>query len=255
MAEFQHNKKRIYYELSGKGIPVVFIHPPAMGRMVFRAQEELSRYFTVIFPDLSGNGDSESPDHDISFYRYAEEIRALLNFLHIGKAVICGYSAGGSIAQEFALSFPDRTLGLILISGYPEVHSLGFKYEHLIGMYLVKHFPGLLTKLIASSHTDDRMLQTELVRHMKKANREVWFRWYELSLHYNCKDRLWKMKHPILLIYGVKDFANQHIREYKKQTGYQAIMIPGVSHQLPIKKGKIINQSILGFIYNQIRDL
>ncbi|UTW70825.1 alpha/beta hydrolase [Anaerobacillus sp. HL2] len=33
------------------------------------------------------------------------------------KIVVCGYSNGGSIAQEFALTYPDRVLGVILMGG------------------------------------------------------------------------------------------------------------------------------------------
>lgn len=253
MTKFQYENSSLYYDISGNGIPIVFIHPPAMGRVVFRTQKELSRYFTVIIPDLSGNGDSSAIEKTVTIRGYAEEIKALLDHLQIEKAVICGYSAGGSVAQEYALSFPQRTLGLILISGYPEVLSLGFKYEHIIGMYLVKRFPDFLAKLIASSHTDDRKFQDEIIHHMKKANRNMWFQWYEQSLHYSCINRLSELTVPVLLIYGEKDFANQHIRAYKKHIHYEAVIIPDISHQLPIKKGKIVNQSILGYMYEQIR--
>lgn len=252
MGEFQFENTSIFYEMSGKGIPIVFIHPPGMGRVVFRTQKELNRYFTVIFPDLSGNGDSIGPEKKVTILSYAEEVKALLDHLQIKAAVICGYSAGGSVAQEFALSFPQRTLGLVLISGYPEVMSLAFKYEHIIGMFLVKRFPNFLAKLIASSHTDAEHLQNEIFQHMKKANREMWFQWYEQSLNYSCINRIHELSVPILLIYGAKDFANQHIRIYRKHINYEAVIIPDISHQLPIKKGKIINQSILGFIYGQI---
>ena len=62
MAEFQYENTCMVYNISGKGIPILFIHPPAMGRIVFRYQEELNRYFTIITPDLSGNGDTKGPE-------------------------------------------------------------------------------------------------------------------------------------------------------------------------------------------------
>jgi pimeloyl-ACP methyl ester carboxylesterase len=253
MAEFQYEDTRIYYDLSGEGIPIVFIHPPAMGRVVFRYQQKLDRYFTIITPDLTGNGDTKGPEKQITIYSYANEIKALLDHLHIKKAVLCGYSAGAMVAQEFALSFPEQTLGLILISGYPEVLSKGFKYEHLAGMYLVKKAPQFLSFIIASSHTDDPLFRHEINQHMKKANRSMWYQYYEQALQYSCTDRLYQISVPLLLMYGARDFSNQHIRAYKKYTDHQAVSFPKVSHQLPTKKWKLVNQTITGFIFDQIQ--
>src|SRR3954454_8695437 len=111
MAEFRYGNTCMVYNISGKGIPILFIHPPAMGRIVFRYQEELNRYFTLITPDLSGNGDTKGPEKQVTIQSYAEEVKALLDHLHLKKAVLCGYSAGASISQEFALRYPEMTLG------------------------------------------------------------------------------------------------------------------------------------------------
>ncbi|WP_071395239.1 alpha/beta fold hydrolase [Bacillus tuaregi] len=251
-AEFLYQGNRIIYDLSGEGVPIVFIHPPAMGRVVFRNQELLNRHFKVIMPDLSGTGDSMGPEHMVTMKGYAEEVKALLEHLKIEKAVICGYSAGGCVAQEFVLRFPERSLGLILISGYSEVQSLGFKYEHIAGMYLVKKFPRFLCYVIASAHTDDPAFRHDINQHMKKANRNMWFGFYEQSLSYNSSNQLQDITVPLLLMYGAKDFSNQHLRTYEKLTNHQAVIIPKVAHQLPTKQSQLVNQTIIGFIVNQI---
>lgn len=253
MAEFQMNNTKMIYDISGEGIPIVFIHPPAMGRIVFRYQKNLDHYFRIIIPDLSGTGDTSGPEKSVTIQGYVEEIKALLEHLQIQKAVICGYSAGGNVALEFALTFPDKTLGIVLISGYPEVQSAGFKYEHLAGMYLAKKFPSFLSFIIASSHTDDKLFRDEIIRHMKKANRKMWCEFYERSLHYNCTERLHKLSAPLLLMYGAKDFSNQHLRAFEKRIKPFAVIIPKVSHQLPTKEWELVNQSITGFIYEQIK--
>ncbi len=253
MAEFQNDDTRFIYDISGNNIPIIFIHPPAMGRIVFRYQQELNRYFTIITPDLSGTGDTKGPEKIVTIHNYAIEIKNLLDHLQLKKAVICGYSAGACIAQEFALSFPEMTLGLILISGYSEVLSIGFKHEHLAGMYLVKRFPHFLSYVISSSHTDDTLFRDEINTHMKKANHSMWFQYYEQSLHYQCTDRLNEISVPLLLMYGSRDFSNQHLRAYQKNTDHQAVIFPKVSHQLPTKRWEQVNQTIIGFIFNKIR--
>jgi pimeloyl-ACP methyl ester carboxylesterase len=240
-----------FYEDYGNGTPIIFIHPPAMGRKVFYYQKELSQNARVIFPDLSGHGDTHGVYEEVSISTYALEIQAIMDGLHIDKAFLCGYSAGSAIAQEFALNYPDRTLGIILTGGYPAVEPLAFKYEHLIGMYLVKHFPGVLRKIISSSHTEEAWLRNVIFHHMEKANRRSWFQFYQSSLNFSCVNRLHRLHTPLLLIYGSKDWVNQHLRTYRRYTEFQLTCIQNVSHQIPTKKWKLYNQAILGFVQTQ----
>lgn len=106
--------KKIAYDDIGSGIPIVFIHPPGMGRYVFHYQYKLQKKFRVIFPDLSGHGDSDRlHEHENLIVEYGNEIISLLDTLHLSTAVICGYSAGGTIAQYLATHFQDRVKGVI----------------------------------------------------------------------------------------------------------------------------------------------
>ncbi|GLB59434.1 alpha/beta fold hydrolase [Cytobacillus sp. NCCP-133] len=248
---FLHGDTKIFYDIKGDGVPIIFIHPPAMGRKVFYYQKELSKHFHVIFPDLSGNGDTSGPEKEVSIRGYANEIKALMDHLQIEKAVVLGYSSGGIVAQEFALSYPERTLSVILSGGFPEVLSETFRYEHILGMYFVKHFPGFLRYVIATSHTNDKQVRNLILSHMKKANHTMWFQFYERSLHYSCTDRLGGLDMPLLLIYGSRDFVNQHIRSYSRYVNFQSAIIKGVSHQVPTKKWQLFNQVITGFVQQQ----
>lgn len=253
MPIFKNEDFNMYYDKLGSGIPIVFIHPPGMGRKVFLFQSYLQEHFRVIFPDLSGHGDSSVGTYlDSSISSYANEIKFLLDHLQISKAVICGYSAGGIIAQEFALIFPERTTATILVSSYPKVQSLILKEEHLIGMYLVKKFPRFLAKCIASSHTNRRDIAKVLFDHMMKANKELWFQYYEKTLTYSCVERLTQLKSPLLLVYGSNDFTNQHIRSYR-DIPHQLKVIEKVSHQVLTKKWEIFNRLVTDFITKTVQ--
>lgn len=252
MPEFTHDGIQMYFDEYGTGTPIVFIHPPAMGRKVFHFQVGLKDHFRVIFPDLSGHGDTKGPAGNVSLKGYADEIMELLHFLQIEKAVLCGYSAGGLIAQEFALVYPEKTLGIILAGGYPEIKSIGFKYEHIAGMYFVKHFPNLLAKVICASHTNDKKIIRTLYEHMMKADRQTWFQFYEHSLHYSCISRLHQLDAPLFLVYGSRDFMNQHLRIYERYLSPKVAIVPGISHQLPTKKWEMFNHLITGFIKDGI---
>ncbi len=174
------DNKKITYDDLGEGIPILFIHPPGMGRHVFYYQRKLSDKMRVIIPDLTGHGDSsEANVNDLSIMYYSKEILALLDELKIKSAVLCGYSAGGGIAQIISSHYQERVSGLILIGGFPAVLNASLKVEHKLGMYMVKHHRNLLTNILANSHTKNKDLKELLISHMNKAQLGAWYKFYQ----------------------------------------------------------------------------
>jgi len=253
-----YKDRHLYVEILGDGKKpsLLFIHPPGMGRKVFHYQKKLSKYFTIILPDLSGHGDSPYDARKIAIHEYVKEIKYLLDFFHIDRSIIVGYSAGGIIAQEFYFSYPDRTSSIILLGGYPEVRTKGLMLEHQIGMFAVKKFPHFLAKVLAISHARERTVRNMLENHMKKANFHIWHSFYEQSLNFSCMNRLSLIKCPLLLIYGTKsDSINRHVQYYKKYVSCQTAFIKNASHQLPTKYGPMVNQIITGFVQQLEKEL
>ena len=65
------SRKHLFYEEYGQGIPIIFIHPPGMGRKVFYYQRLLSKHFRVIFLALRGQWDSDHIEQAALFAYYA----------------------------------------------------------------------------------------------------------------------------------------------------------------------------------------
>ena len=60
------------------------------------------------------------------------------------------------------------------------------------------------------------------------------------------------MSVPILLIYGERDFINQHLRAYERELkGFKTAIIPKVSHQVPVKKWREFNSELTKFLEEQ----
>lgn len=250
MPSFTYQHTHYYYDDRGSGTPIVFIHPPGMGRKVFYYQKLLARKFRVLMIDLSGHGDTIGYPKQVTIRNFANEVVALLDHLAIEKAVICGYSSGGCIAQEFALTYQDRTMALVLAGGFPEINSLFLRAEHRLGMYFIKHFPTIIIRSIARAHTTNRAKREMLIVHMKKANRKTWYDFYKQSKQYSSVKRLKKLQVPLLLLYGAKDFTNQHIRTYRKYTDIHVVFIKNGRHQIPFKNWRTVNKEIARFVNN-----
>ena len=106
---------RLYYEETGSGTPVIFVHEFAGD---YRNWEPQLRHFgqraRAIAYNARGYPPSDVPE-DVSFYsqnRAADDIRAVLDHLGIGKAHIVGLSMGGFATLHFGFRHPDRALSL-----------------------------------------------------------------------------------------------------------------------------------------------
>ena len=105
------NGGKLYYEVTGSGQPLVFIHA---GIAHLRMWDEQVAYFAdryrVIRYDTRGYGKTTTQDVE---YSNRADLLALLDHLGVDKAVVVGCSRGGQIATDFTLEFPDRVAALI----------------------------------------------------------------------------------------------------------------------------------------------
>ncbi len=113
MSDFaQLSDTRVHYELAGDGPAVVFIHAGIVDLRMWDDQfAHIAQHYRVLRYDVRGYGQSPNPAG--AYYDY-EELRDLLDHLNIERAVLVGASNGGRIALDFALSYPDRVVGLVL---------------------------------------------------------------------------------------------------------------------------------------------
>ena len=109
------NKTKLYYEIAGKGEPLVLIHGSFGDRRFWDLQfTELSKKYKVLRYDVRGYGRSALPD-STEVYRDSDDLNALMDFLQIKKAHICGLSLGSIVAIDFALAYPGKCISLIPI--------------------------------------------------------------------------------------------------------------------------------------------
>jgi pimeloyl-ACP methyl ester carboxylesterase len=105
----------IYYEMHGKGEPLVFINGRHMcAALLYRHIPVFAREYQVVVFDNRGTGKSDAPDAPYSLEMMANDLAGLLDAIGIEKAHFTGYSMGSRIAEEVALSYPERVNSLIL---------------------------------------------------------------------------------------------------------------------------------------------
>lgn len=117
----QTNNVKMHYLTWGKpsGTPIVWAHGTGSNayEMLGFADSLVKMGCYVISIDYYGHGFTPIPEKEVSLYHVADDIKMLLDHLKIKKAVIGGWSRGGSIATAFYDAYPDRVLGIILEDG------------------------------------------------------------------------------------------------------------------------------------------
>lgn len=124
MPEIRREGARIFYEVSGSGPPILFLHGfTGAGSALADVTNMLSSSFTCVAPDLLGHGSSDSP-RDPERYRLkelAEDALAIADSLGISEFGLFGYSLGGRVAMRLALSHPGRVARIALESASPGI--------------------------------------------------------------------------------------------------------------------------------------
>jgi 3-oxoadipate enol-lactonase len=109
------NEIDVLYEIEGEGPWVVLSHSLACDRTMWDEQfETLAKAYRVVRYDTRGHGGSSAPQGPYTLELLAEDLRGLLDALHIERPHFVGLSMGGMIGQTFAVKYPSalRTLTL-----------------------------------------------------------------------------------------------------------------------------------------------
>lgn len=115
---------RLEYAEQGdsNGVPLVLLHGYGDSRRSYDLLlSRLPKSFHVYVLTQRGHGDSDHPASGYNPRDYAADVAAFLDALKLPKAVIVGHSLGSYIAQRFALDYPDRVSGLVLIGSFVKV--------------------------------------------------------------------------------------------------------------------------------------
>lgn len=139
MAFANVNGTTIHYSDTGSGLPIVFVHGIGASLEMWRPQiEEFSISHRVIAIDARGVGKSGKLIGWTKIVeRQTKDLACLLDYIGIGKAVICGVSYGGVFAQRFALDYPQNCIALCVIDSYSTTRPKNIKeLGWLINVYL-----------------------------------------------------------------------------------------------------------------------
>jgi len=250
-----YKNKYIAYTDVGKGTPLVLIHAFPTDQQLWAPQQEaLKEYFRVITLDLWGFGHSASADGQaITMTAYADEIKQLLDDLHLSQAIIAGESMGGYIALAFLKKYPQQVSGLILsdTQSIADTEEAKVKRE-ATAQDVLKHgtselINGFMTKALSVNASAETK---QILRHIltTQKNTGIASALRGMALREETSAVLSQTNIPILILTGDKDALispeqSQHMHALAKQS--KLIIIANAGHLSNLEQAKAWNQAVV----------
>ena len=122
MPMLNRNGVELYYEVHGRGTPILLTHGYSASSHMWAGQVgPFSKDYQLITWDMRGHGKTDYPE-DLAAYTEAEtvaDMAAILDAVGAKKAIIGGLSLGGYMSLAFNLAHPGRVLALLILDTGP----------------------------------------------------------------------------------------------------------------------------------------
>jgi pimeloyl-ACP methyl ester carboxylesterase len=157
-----------------------------------------------------GHGDADRPMTGYGFRDFTADIAAFMGTLSLDAAVLVGHSMGSGVAQRFALDYPDRLLGLVLVGSFatlqtnPAVREF---WDTVVSVLADPIDPSLVREFQQSTLAQPvpaAFFET-VVRESLKVPARVWKATFTTFLQEDWSGELGKIAAPTLIVWGDQD--------------------------------------------------
>jgi pimeloyl-ACP methyl ester carboxylesterase len=262
MAFTRVNGVTLYYEVHGKGDPLLLIMGLGANATGWSSQvPSFSREYQVIAFDNRGAGRSDKPNEPYSMDQMADDAHGLLDELGVGPAHVFGMSLGGMIAQELMLRHPRHVRSLILggtMAGGPTALFAGPEVvQHFIslaGMPLAQAVEAGLALLYSADYiakNKGELVRRSLLNAYLMAPMYAIQRQFMAVVGFNTFGRLSEIKVPTLVLTGTADrvMPAQNSRVLAEGIpGAHLVEFEGAGHGFLVECAEQVNSTALDFL-------
>ncbi len=267
MAIFNYKGQDIYYQIDGKGKPIILLNGIMMTTVSWEIIiEPLKNMNQIIRLDLLDQGKSARQTKSYTLYDQADVVYELIKYLDLKEVNLVGISYGGYTALTLASKYPDLVDRMIIFNSAADVDHRDapmFKDFMRVADLGDPHAFYLTTIPIfygtTFSNSQVKWMQERealLVEFFKDAEyRQSVKRLSESCLSYNIKSEIHKIKAATLIVNGAEDYVfpypkQQFIHENVKDSILVSMAKTG---HVPIYENTALYVSLIyGFINNPI---
>lgn len=258
MPTIRANDIDVYYEITGEGQPLVFIHGLGSSTRDWEFQVPVfSRTYQVIAFDLRGHGRSAKPAGPYDVPMFAHDLAGLLLALNIPAAHIVGISLGGGIAFQFAMDYPRQIKTLTIVNSAPTLGPLEItkpEIERRVGIVQQLGMRAMGQALAANllPKPEHAGLRDIFIERWAENDPEAYIAATRSMLGWDVTGRLGEITCPALIISADQDYSPVAVKEMyiKRMPNAQLAVIPDAHHATPMEKPEEFNR-VLGEFLSQ----
>jgi pimeloyl-ACP methyl ester carboxylesterase len=228
---------RMYYEIYGKGEPLLLLHGAGgyIGRYSYQLPV-LSNNFQVIAPESRGHGRTTDSAKPLSNRLMSEDFIKLMDHLKITSAYVVGWSDGGCTGLVMAYDHPERVKKLVAIGANLDSTGLQHDFIEIVRNLTPDTFPHDMYNRIAPDPAHWPMFFEKI---KKNTFRPI------LTI-----DQLKQIQCPTLLMVGDHDVIkiSHTVDLFEALPKGQLLVVPNSSHMVPWEKPEIVNPAIIKFL-------
>ena len=232
---------RLYYELHGRGAPLLLIHGGAGNGMQFSKQlPAFSPRYRCIVPDCCAQGRTTDRPGPLTYHAMAEDMIALLDHLHVKRVDIMGWSDGGDIGLDMAIHHPDRVSHLVTFGA-------NFKPDGL-NPQDVEWNETATAESFGSGMREGWTRLNPQPEHFEEAMNKIIAMWRSLPKWSLADLRLIRAK--TLICAGDHDLVRpEHTADLAAAIpGAEMWIVPDASHSAMIERAEVVNPRVLEFL-------
>jgi pimeloyl-ACP methyl ester carboxylesterase len=256
----------LYYEESGEGKPLLFMHGWSLSSQIWSRQQEYfsSRYRCIAF-DLRGHGRSKPSGSGYGIDVLAADVTWLFDSMGLSDVTLLGWSLGALVALAAYPSVRERLASLVLVSGTSKYcSSADYPYglppsEPRTLSLLVKRNPhkaleGFLRRMFSIEEGSERgfeEFERDILPLMFPPSPEGMVQALQTLVTADMRPVLSSVQEPALLIHGDRDLicpvdASRFMAE--QIFGAHCIILAGAGHAPMYSRSDEFNSAIETFL-------
>jgi pimeloyl-ACP methyl ester carboxylesterase len=257
------NGARLPYEIAGSGDPLVLVHAGVADRRMWDGQiAAFTGHYSTVRYDLRGFGESVAAPGPFAHH---DDLRSLLDGLGIARAHLVGLSLGGTTVLDFAIAYPERVAGLVVVaaspSGAPASEQLRADWRAIEPLLDAGDVAGAIAyelRMWVDGPGRPEGSAAPAVRELVRQMEEVAFARYETDppmeerkLEPPAVDRLAEVRCPTLLIVGDQDYPEkvEHARRMAAEIPDARLeIVPNVAHMVNLEAATRFNALVFAFL-------
>lgn len=260
------NGVKLAYEEYGEGPAIVFCHEFASDMRAWAHQvHHFSRKYRCIVYNSRGYPPSSVPPDpaDYEHDRLVEDLKGLLDHLNLDRAHIVGVATGGGVALNFAIRYPKRVHGLVVVgAGAGSVD----REAWLAGARTLAEAIGrdgmqaLVDNIDQAPQRQALRLKdprgwNEFIADMRELSSEGCSRMMAVALVgrkplFDLKDEIAKLPMPVLVIVGDQDIPGFDTSIFVSRTAPHGALavFPFSGHLVPVEEPTLFNATVGNFL-------